>query len=1228
MKLKKITIDRFGIWRDLEMRGLDDGLNVVYGPNEVGKTTLMQFVRSMLYGVSGDRRQRFFTATGVDAGGGSLELLTGDQTHRLAREFAFTETGHGDDHIVFTPSPDWAPDDDGGAALSQLLGDVDEPTYTAVYAIGIRELQRLACLDDADSARLLYELSTGISGSALHEICENLVSARQHLHAAGDKTSLLARLLHERDRLTSELACTTQSTLRYYELCNERDEIQSEIDGVDDQAKRLRSELRLIETCVNLREIWDERSGVEGELTSLGGVAHVTATQIESLAQSQRRIGRLRTFTDRRQHEADMARQHAEQIDVNDALVAAAGRIDALEDQRHWMTQLSGEIEQLDREVAAIEEKLGPDVGAELCDDAASSSDWSIGDAADFETTQAWKALRPIARTWQQRRVKLTEARGAAEQFRREADGEVGRIAEAMLSRDQAELSGALEQTGARVSQLRRRVQADERLAQLGQRHKDLEAETEDSLEHQLLPMWALVVLGSLFVGGAAMILAGTLGGFTEMLSFGWSHAGLGVLAVGISGGAMIWMQRAARLRLEDCQKQIGMISLQMRQADEERELLDRQLPRGGGPFTVRLQEAERELAELEELVPIDARRKAIEADAAAAEERLEWAREEVRETHDEWVAALRGYGLPAELTPKRLRGYLSKQRRQGDTRGQLGRLRRERGGKRTALAAFTDRVSGVCDEAGLDHVEDSPFRCLDRLRERLVIERRASDQRQELAARFEHAGDDCHRGERVARRLRRRIRSVLREVGAADEAAFKTIVRQSQRRSQLQQRLADIDRTLSATMGEGVSEQTVRGRLKKQDNHALEADWERVGEETQQVDNRLKLLWQSHGKVVEQLESLGRSAQVGRQRLELEVVEHQLRRHAHRWKVLSVATWLFDRVLHSYERNRQPAALGKATEYFARLTDGRYRHVWTPLDEDVLRVDDARGRTWPIEALSRGTREQLFLALRLALVDYYVEAGVHLPVVLDDVLVNFDNRRAMAAAELLRDFAAGDRQVVLLTCHDHIREMFVAMGVGVFDLPALSSAGTVVEPTRGGRRRMAEVVEEVAKDLAAEEPVAEELADDDLYEIAESPDVKRPAVMLIRQPTESDLDVKLEATAEAKLTRAPEPVAEPPELPDDDDTDGRRLRLRRYWYGGGAEEFAGEFTERVVRYVGAGEGMVVEQLYRPETTVVETIVEDEALTDTRSRRRRTSADEESEVGDRAEVEPDEAEAA
>ena len=63
------------------------------------------------------------------------------------------------------------------------------------------------------------------------------------------------------------------------------------------------------------------------------------------------------------------------------------------------------------------------------------------------------------------------------------------------------------------------------------------------------------------------------------------------------------------------------------------------------------------------------------------------------------------------------------------------------------------------------------------------------------------------------------------------------------------------------------------------------------------------------------------------------------------------------------------------------------------------LRVDDARGKTLTTEMLSSGTREQVFLSLRLALVTLYAQRGVNLPLVLDDVLVNFDETRARAAS-------------------------------------------------------------------------------------------------------------------------------------------------------------------------------------------------------------------------------------
>ena len=144
----------------------------------------------------------------------------------------------------------------------------------------------------------------------------------------------------------------------------------------------------------------------------------------------------------------------------------------------------------------------------------------------------------------------------------------------------------------------------------------------------------------------------------------------------------------------------------------------------------------------------------------------------------------------------------------------------------------------------------------------------------------------------------------------------------------------------------------------------------------------------------------------------------------------------LLSQVQASYERNRQPIALREATGFLSRMTGGKYVRVWTPLGEPELRVDEAGGKSLSVEVLSAGTREQLFLSLRLALVKLYAERGVKLPLVLDDVLVNFDNIRAKAAAAVLRDFAKEGHQLMVFTCHEHIARMFKQLKVDVRELP------------------------------------------------------------------------------------------------------------------------------------------------------------------------------------------------
>src|SRR6266436_7912640 len=74
MKIKSIDIDGFGVWQGLEIDKLSDHATVIFGPNEAGKTTLMQFVRAVLYGFTPERRKRYLPPVNGGQPGGRLHV--------------------------------------------------------------------------------------------------------------------------------------------------------------------------------------------------------------------------------------------------------------------------------------------------------------------------------------------------------------------------------------------------------------------------------------------------------------------------------------------------------------------------------------------------------------------------------------------------------------------------------------------------------------------------------------------------------------------------------------------------------------------------------------------------------------------------------------------------------------------------------------------------------------------------------------------------------------------------------------------------------------------------------------------------------------------------------------------------------------------------------------------------------------------------------------------------
>jgi hypothetical protein len=167
--------------------------------------------------------------------------------------------------------------------------------------------------------------------------------------------------------------------------------------------------------------------------------------------------------------------------------------------------------------------------------------------------------------------------------------------------------------------------------------------------------------------------------------------------------------------------------------------------------------------------------------------------------------------------------------------------------------------------------------------------------------------------------------------------------------------------------------------------------------------------------------------------------------------------------VVADYGQRNQGPILQLAGRNFSALTDAAFDGVIVDLqgDKQLLLAKRRNGEHLHLAELSDGTVDQLYLALRLAGVEHHLDHSAQSPpLVLDDLLVNFDDARAAAALRLFAKL--GERtQVLLFTHHQHVcelaREVLTADQLHVADLDARDHETPAEAPPRppgGGRAR------------------------------------------------------------------------------------------------------------------------------------------------------------------------------
>ncbi len=1043
MRITALQVEGFGVWTGLRVEGMAPTVNLLVGPNEAGKTTLMQFVRSILYGFSPPRRD-FLPPRHGGHPGGWLEVAAPSGAFRISRSADLHADSPAPGKLV-VEGLDGARH--GEQLLPVLLSSVDEAVFNNVFAIGLRELQELGLLGGTEAASLLYNLSAGLDRVSVVEVMKELTRSRQRIVAPGDQPCRLGELFAQREKLQAEIAELGRTTRHYGRLTADRGQVEREAARLEGEVESLQSQLRTLEIAGGLRGQFAERADLDAQFAA---VAPGFAMPEGALKRLEGMTKRLREHQDQArglQGQRERLRREAAGLERNEALYRQAARIEALGEQQSWITMLQEQILQLEAEIDEVEPKLAAEQKRFGLEHKHTQSLTTLSGRTLAGLRQPASAIRMASRRLEEAKRQLAAAEETAlaltEQFER-----------SLSARGQDDLGAAIEQTSQLMAQLRRRVQIDERLEQMKEHRAELEDQSHTLIGRQVMPAWVIVGLGGVFVLGVILFMAGWILPTSLTGSSGLTLSLLGIAGIAAAVLTKLYLDRSNNRQLESCQKQIELLNFQVRQAKEEREAIDAELPRGGGPIQSRLEAAERELAALEELTPLDARRAAAQRDAESAAEHVAQCEKQLVTTRRRWREGLAVLGLPDKLSPKQVRKLIESSERIDEITRRLARRREELAQRRHELESLTGRIAQLAADALVEVGGRSPIDQLRVLSEELALHEMQMQQRRELRDQARKLRRQQARHEAAARRVKLRRRQLFREAGVADEAEFRHRAVQCARAEQLAERRRVVQREIDAALGGHCTEETVLEAVRSPDE--LDARRQDTAERLQDVQSQLRDRYEQRGRLAEQLRMLADDRRLPAKRLELAMIEKQIADAKRRWQVLALTSRLLESVRSTYERDRQPETLQEASGYLHRFTGGRYARIWTPIDEDVLRVDDADGRTYPVERLSHGTREQLFLSLRLALAGTYARRGVHLPMILDDVLVNFDSSRAAAAAEALREFAQAGHQLLLFTCHDHIAELFRSSDATVAELPNCSDIepAAVVLGRSGERKR------------------------------------------------------------------------------------------------------------------------------------------------------------------------------
>lgn len=980
MKLKKLHLYGFGRFQDFRIDLTNEPIHVFLGKNEAGKSTIMAFIRCIFFGFPTKQQSelRYEPRLGGRYGG-SIVLETAKFGRVTVERIHGKATG--DAKVYFSDGSIG-----GDSELKLVLSEIDRTIFSGIYSFGLTDLQTMEQLQSDELNKFMY--GVGISGrNNLLEIEKKNEKLLQALYKPSGRKPLINERLKNITELEEKVSSWRKKLSNHEQLIKERNTIVETIKKGGEDELKLNREYRYFERLQTIAPIFLKKKIYENRLQLLPPYQPFPEDGLQRLEKFNDHCvlveGEKIDIEKRQQN----LHNEIEKLQVNGNLGQLGETIEQIKESRKIYESKRDEknllLQQLEYEQNEYEQmvaKLG------------------YRNAA-FETSfvaeqKLAKLIETDGKIKQQEfflQSQLEQARNSLET----KESEIANLKSELLDeKERGELEEKVANQLSEKELAQRLYYVDDSLNLVNNQMKQFTTQKSNRKNFLLIATTLLSVFG-------ALLLIQNSQHFFALLFI--------IVPVLIIVFLKVESKNTMKTVLADLKKQKEQLTFQ------KQELVAEIQKRGNDNDNLNLEllkkdQQKRELLYIKEqsLNEVNEHYEHICSEL----DKWEYSKVIFQENLQSWATE---FNYPLELCAEHYLMLLKMMEEVKKKHRQLTYLKDKLATLKQEIFEFETKVDHLCEKMFLTINTNSYLQKV----ERLSISLKKEQETERLLSRLIDQQNQLNETRKTAEtkliQFKQEINKLFQLAGVKNEEEFRQKGKAWLESQHINEQLRIYNSQISPFIESEANYQQVESDIfQYKDTFGIKLS--QLDKQIKEIRTEINNCHEQLAKINQDIKDLEEGSSYSISLHNFENEKGILNSEVKKWAFYRAVQFLIDEAKKVYEKERQPHVVKEATRMFHYMTGGEYVQLFAPIGEQRLFVERKDGLKFQPNELSQGTKEQLYLSIRLALATVHSKQ-TSFPIFIDDIFVNFDAMRRVRAIELIKEMSK-EHQIIFFTCH------------------------------------------------------------------------------------------------------------------------------------------------------------------------------------------------------------------